>query len=627
MNTPFTPQHHAKRPIPTLRAQYPISHLPSLVALAICLAILIGAAIVASLVQRDFGRVQVTNVTFPNYNGISIRAKLLRPVGATQSAPMPGIVYIHGYQNNRETSDAYCIELARRGLVVLEIDAIGRGNSGTPNDIKSPDFDKTFGAAGSLQYLKSLPFVNAEAVGMMGHSLGGEMAYIVALKEPSVKALVFSGFAYTSEASKTNPKNMLMIFGKWDEYRARMTGTRDLQKEWMNMPQTRQVFPVENPQLGQTYGDFAQGTARRVFMPYAVHIQESHSEAAIAEALVWMKNALRPPEPWWIDPVNQTWPIKEWATLIAMLAGLASILPLALLLLRSKPFSSLQGEPGTTYACFGKPYWQFVAINGLLMWLYLPLIFALFGLHVYVVQLDKAFPMMMVNGVVWWFVVINVIGWFIFRGWFRQQARATGLTLAELGISYRDDRFAMDWNQLGKTVLLAVILFAFAYLCEHLMEGLLIVDYRFIFPFASDLTPYRVLMFLLYFPFLLIGFVLQGIFLHGQIRRPRKGNWLKTFFSWSGSNIVALVLPLILFMLIQYVPLLTTGIIPFVGPGGVLANFVMSLPHIIGVLMMVIPISTWCYQLTGKIYLGAFVNALLVTWMFTSSQVIAPIPI
>ena len=109
--------------------------------------------------------------------------------------------------------------------------------------------------------------------------------------------------------------------------------------------------------------------------------------------------------------------------------------------------------------------------------------------------------------------------------------------------------------------------------------------------------------------------------------RPRKGNWLKTFFSWSGSNIVALVLPLILFILIQYVPLLTTGIIPFVGPGGVLANFVMSLPHIIGVLMMVIPISTWCYQLTGKIYLGAFINALLVTWMFTSSQVIAPIPI
>ncbi|MGD9046734.1 MAG: hypothetical protein PVF77_01660 [Anaerolineae bacterium] len=39
-----------------------------------------------------------------------------------------------------------------------------------------------------------------------------------------------------------------------------------------------------------------------------------------------------------------------------------------------------------------------------------------------------------------------------------------------------------------------------------------------------------------------------------------------------------------------------------------------------------IAISTWFYQLTGKIYRGAFVSA-LVAWMFTSSQVMAPIPV
>jgi hypothetical protein len=39
------------------------------------------------------------------------------------------------------------------------------------------------------------------------------------------------------------------------------------------------------------------------------------------------------------------------------------------------------------------------------------------------------------------------------------------------------------------------------------------------------------------------------------------------------------------------------------------------------VLIMVIPIQTWFYQLTGRIYLGAVLNAALVTWMFVSSQV------
>jgi len=90
---------------------------------------------------------------------------------------------------------------------------------------------------------------------------------------------------------------------------------------------------------------------------------------------------------------------------------------------------------------------------------------------------------------------------------------------------------------------------------------------------------------------------------------------------------ISLVLPLVLFLMIQYVPLFTTGAIPFVGPSGMFVPFIQNLFHIIGVLLMVIPISTWFYQIAGKIYLGAFLNGLLVTWMFVSSQVIAPIPV
>jgi dienelactone hydrolase len=171
-----------------------------------CLMILVGAVVVASLVQRDFGRVEVTNVTYPNFNAIPVRAKLLRPVGATRDNILPGIVYLHGYQNNRETGDAYCIELARRGFVVLNIDAIGRGNSGIPNDLDAPDFDETYGGRTSLEYLRTLPFVDADRTGMMGHSLGAEMAYTIALNDSTVNALVISGFAYTMDASATSPR-------------------------------------------------------------------------------------------------------------------------------------------------------------------------------------------------------------------------------------------------------------------------------------------------------------------------------------------------------------------------------------------------------------------------------------
>ena len=45
--------------------------------LLICLTILVGAMALASAVQKDFGNVHVSNVTFRNFNGIAARAKLL----------------------------------------------------------------------------------------------------------------------------------------------------------------------------------------------------------------------------------------------------------------------------------------------------------------------------------------------------------------------------------------------------------------------------------------------------------------------------------------------------------------------------------------------------------------------
>ncbi len=591
------------------------------------LLITISAAVIASMTQRSFGRTEVSNVAYRNYNGILIRAKLLHPVETSKSNPMPGIVYIHGYQNNRETSDAYCIELARRGFVVLEIDAIGRGNSGIPGDLSDSEFDPTYGGKTSLRYLKSLSMVDRNKIGLMGHSLGAEMVFGIALQDPSVNAVVISGFAYGEDASTTNPRNMLMIFGKYDEFRQRMTATRDFEKEWMKTTRTRNAFPVENPELGKTYGNFENGSARRVVMLPITHLHTSHNTDAVAAALDWMQAALKPEDKYWIESHRQIWTLKEWATLTAMLACLASLLPLGLMLLRTSFFQALQQAVTGKYACTGKAYLKPAIINGILMWLYFPIIFTLFGIHVYLVKIDKVFPLMMTNGIVWWFLWINIIGFFLFRRWFKRQHRENGLTLYELGLSDEENHFSLYGSTIGKTVLLAGILFLFAYLLEHTLESILLVDFRFIFPFASDLTAYRTRLWFTYFPFLLVGFLLMGIFLHARLRRPLKNTWLKTFSSWSLYNIAVMIVPLILFLMVQYVPLFTTGAIPFVGPGGMFIAFTHNLFHIIGVLIMIIPISTWFYQLTGRIYAGAILNAALVTWMFVSSQVIAPIPV
>jgi dienelactone hydrolase len=139
--------------------------------------------------------------------------------------------------------------------------------------------------------------VDPDRIGIMGHSLGGEMAYTIAVSDPSIKAVAFSGFGYRDDADTRTPRNMLMIFGKYDEYRKRMTATADFERDFMTSPRTLAVFPVSHPEFDRTYGSFADGTARRVHMTRTTHVMESHSEDAVAEAC-WMRDSLGP------DPVS-----------------------------------------------------------------------------------------------------------------------------------------------------------------------------------------------------------------------------------------------------------------------------------------------------------------------------------
>jgi len=569
----------------------------------LCFLVFAVAVVFAHLIQTDFGRVEVSDVHYLNYNGKRLRAKLFRPVGANPENRMPGVVFIHGYQNNRESGDAYNIELAKRGFVVLGIDAIGRGNSDMPFDMESPAFDKTFGTRSSVTFLRSLPFVRQESIGLIGHSMGAQFAYQVALEDATLNAVVIIGSAYDRRAGQRLPRNMLMIIGELDEFRDFFTQTQNIVEQWMQTEATRNAFPSPNPRFGVTYGDFADGSARRVFITRISHIQESHSPACVAEALDWMRQALHPAPDLWLDPSQQTWPIKEAMTLLALIACFLSAMPLTVLLLKTNFFSGLRRTVAFHYACSRRDYLKGATLNGLLMWLYLPLIMTLFAIHKYVVPVDAVFPMLLVDAIVWWFVWINLFGLFLFRRWYRKAARESGVTLFDLGVSDRTDGFYLEPSRGLKTVLLALILFGYLYAAETLSETLFLVDFRFIYPLVSDLTPYRFGMFWLYFPFLGFGFLILSLFIHGQLRRPEKANWFSTYWFWTRSNVLALITPIFLFLLVQYVPLLTTGFIPFEGPGGVFVVFILELFFIMLTLTIVMILSTWFYQLTGRIYL------------------------
>ena len=593
-----------------------------------CIIVVLAADVLGYAAMTNWFSVEVSNVTFENKNGLMVRGKLFRPEVVSEENPAPGVVYLHGYQNNRETSDPYGIELARRGFVVITLDTLGRGNSENQFSESDPDFDPTYGADSAFAYLQSLPFVDADRCGLGGHSLGGEMSYLAALENSDVNAIVFSGFAYTEEAALTVPRNMLMIFGKYDEYRQRMTGTQDFEAEWMSSAQTQAAFGISEAAFDTTYGSFEDGSARRVHMTTTTHVSESFDNGAIAEAVTWFSQALNPDVPLSIPADQQIWRIKETTSLVAMIFGILSAIPLGILLLGIKPFLKLAATPSSAYVCDKKTFRSGFLTNAGLTLLYLPLILVIFGFHVYVLQIDKAFPMMMVNGVVFWFLVINIIGFLIFKRWVKKhKEKRQEINFKELGVSENEDHIKLSWSKIWRALLLACLLFGFVYALEAIPESFLLIDFRYKFPYASDMTGYRWLMLLLYFPLFLVGFIQVNILLQAQLRPAPGKTWLHTVLRKAVVGILVMVIPLLFHYAIQYIPLYTAGVVPFVGPGGALVGFMINIEHMCVLLALMIPLGTCLYEATGSVYPGAILNALIVTWMFTSSSVIAPLPI
>ena len=228
----------------------------ALLLLVVLLAVATACMFVADRVQHDNGRVNIEDGIIETSAG-DIAYKLYIPSTATAQDPAPGVLLLHGYQNDHETNAAYAIELARRGYVALSIDEYGHGATvpgltkrgyvnhvvkvnygndseadGTYAQISGPIryrilmnfsnlsfFDKRYttddagnsitdsscGGIDAYTYLASLPYVDDTRLGLTGHSMGTWSSWSV--------AAAFSGA--TNEAGESiEPKAIVLQCGE-----------------------------------------------------------------------------------------------------------------------------------------------------------------------------------------------------------------------------------------------------------------------------------------------------------------------------------------------------------------------------------------------------------------------------
>ncbi len=633
-----------------------------------CLCVMLAAMSLAAGIQNDFGNIEITTGTL-EVNGGSITYKLYRPVSATADTPAPAVLLMHGYQNDRDTSAAYALELARRGVVALTIDSYGHGS--TDIDMlargythhKLPNWDKTvngperyllmmnfntsdfytnladvpgdtlgdtsMGGREMYAYLGTLPFVDAENLGVTGHSMGTWSSWSVASSFPNHKAIVlqcgelFPKSYYDSEAIDFH--NVLLLQARYDEFVCFLDYTKAVPDELVNTELRYGEFANQSGPIdwNTTYGSFADGTARRMeLLTNANHRLVTINKHAIATAMDWFFDSFGETAP--IDSGNQTALLLETMQFVGLLAALASTLPLLLLLLKTKFFAPCaQKMPSRPETLLPRKKWWGAALTAILIsGLSYPFLTQL-G-HGLMPLPESIFRMTIGDGVITWFVFLALVAFFMLRHWFRRGAgKRMGETLYDLGLASEAEPNRLPWGVIGKSALLAVLLIGSVYAYAELFQRLFALDFRFVWPLLKPFTGERLLQFFLYLPFYLVFFLINGgAKLYGQLRQPECKHPAATQLVWWLKGSLVMIGGLLLVCLIEYIPFFAG-----IGPGmDILFSSTFGGPFI-SFLIVIIPqfilfffLSTYAFRKTGRVYVGSVMLALLATWAVTAGS-------
>ena len=309
----------------------------ALISLAL-LAIMILGSFLAYLVMSSFGYVTIQDVRFYGPSGEVISAHLYIPADATPQKPAPGILAIHGYNNQKEYMANTALELARRGYVVLAIDMTGHGFSEGAVGLFS------YGAVAGLNYLRSLAYVDKNNIGLVGMSMGGWAIQAAALAVPDgYKSMFYMDSFVLPPTVAPKLKNVAIQMAFADEftpYWLQVPTGRDIPRS----PVLKQIFNVtEDIVPGKVYGDISKGTARILYVPYITHPASTDDPTSIGNVIEWMGMTLEGGKK--IPRNDLIFPWKQFFTSVAFIAAIAFIFVFGSYLLDLKFFQDMVVTP------------------------------------------------------------------------------------------------------------------------------------------------------------------------------------------------------------------------------------------------------------------------------------------
>jgi dienelactone hydrolase len=606
---------------------------PCSIVAAVSLVMVLVFMTVASGFNSAWGDVTITDVHYPNSEGGMLHGQLFVPKGASSSNPAPAILNMHGGSDYLQTVSNYSIELARRGYVVLTVDAYGSGesdfvstaaasNPGGPGDAENNTALKMDGGVSlGLEQLMGYKFVDQSRIGMTGHSMGGTYVANAALEYADhIKAIMPWGSGSFVDKMKTSDPNDFTfnvgyINAKSDEMVAFVT--KEDPEELLKNDLLKAFFRTDEDLVaGKVYGDFSNGTGRIIYTPDTTHIGNIINRGSIGSMMDFFSHAM--PSGTALASTDQVWMYKELFCVLATVALVTFIISIAFVLLNSAAFAPVVNQNTPTAVSVNK--WGKLA--GLLICIAVPaLTLHKAGIRLATLKPNGIFPMNWANSLAGLAVVNGLVLLALFLVWHFAYAKKCGSTLSAYG--FTDDSKRVSWRQILYSALLAITLIFITYLVVNCCYALFKIDFRFwqfgIMPITLKRFKYLLGYLLCYlFAFGITNTVSIAFADIGSGTGTGKWSTIKQYLlGWligaGGYTII---------MIIYYAILKATHTPPFLSHPNSLV-FSMKTTCLVPTFTILSAINTALYRKTKNIYIGWFTAAIFAAMILITTNAFA----
>ncbi|MBU1143716.1 MAG: acetylxylan esterase [Firmicutes bacterium] len=626
------------------------------------------SSLFASLIQNDWGNIEVETIYFEARDNQTVAYDLYTPSTATLDNKAPLMIVIAGFQRSRETQGHVALEFARRGFVVINIDPYSQGDSSSSQGIQGRAIAtmEGYGAFDIIDYVYDhddvYPYVDKDRIGVTGHSAGGNAAYQAAVYfgkravdnngVSKVHSIYISGYVLSINSSINFSKsNMGMDYALYDEGAFRNPinlsapeGYSKADMTWgveshifVNSGLEKQGLPLipddTQVEIGRIYGNPTLRNMRQVFNTPTIHAFQPYDTEATKSNIAFFEVAMdfRNSE---IRPDDQVWVTKEVFTSISLIASLSMLVPVTTLLYRIPFFKKSMQELIIDERKRSK--------GSIINYIVVFLITATFAALTYLpsAKLSLAlfpeasqsvntwfFPQRMTNAVAVWAVLSGTFAMLVFM-----VSRYISLSIQKKKLNkemnYKEEfkkwGVSLGWKNLGKTVLLGLSVVTIYFLLLMVIYWIFHVDYRFIFIMAARKLNSKVLIqILMYFPVFFIFYFSNSIRVNAGQMRGKANEKVKLLIAGL-TNIAGL--SIILFM--QYLAFINTGTIAFTElPDGTTQWLYVNILFTLIPVMFLMPFfNRWFYKLSGNAFLGPIIICIIFVIM-TLNNSVAYIPI